>query len=264
MKQCPRGTEIQSVRFDAEKWTARDARAWLLSHDMRAPAVDRTANQLRYRQCAPSRMTKGSFRTIELDKRNGISAVIGCPKKAKTSTRVNKEKSKPKKENPSFRWPRVVVQHGRCTELKIDTGDGKVTKFTWPKTGKNSMWLLTDTSGRRLFIAPFNKVSCTDAAFMKRIEQAGASAISAFEQWGESTGKAAEVGSIIKVAQRRIARIGRGISIVYYFDLKHRDGDPREHIFEKPPSVRADNKSNPKIIVISSSSLEVTRAGIEG
>jgi hypothetical protein len=88
MKKCRVGTEIQSVRFDSAVWTAGEARRWLLDHGFQSPRVDRTNTQLRYRQLPPSRFEKGSFRTIDLDKSQHISAVIGCPKPGEKKPKV--------------------------------------------------------------------------------------------------------------------------------------------------------------------------------
>lgn len=163
----------------------------------------------------------------------------------------------------AFKWPRVVVQHGRCVELKIDRGDDKIARYTWPKT-RGAMWLLTDGKGHKLMLCPYNKVAVTDSDFLERLERVPSQSRAAAEQWQEATGKEPVVGSVIKVPERRIAKIGRAVSIVYYFDLKHRDGDPREHIFEKLPIVKADSAIKPNLIVISGGNMEITRAGIEG
>jgi hypothetical protein len=178
-------------------------------------------------------------------------------KKSKSSAR-SKRKSAP------FRWPRVVVQHGVCVELQVDKGDGTISRYTWPKTGKKSMFLFTDAAGRRLMIAPYNKIAVTDDDFNERLERAGKLGKDALSQWRESTGKAASVGAVVKVPERTLHRIGRAVSIVYYFDRKHRDGDPREHLFESSASVKADNDFAPGLVVISGGNLEITGAGIEG
>ena len=258
MKKCPRGTEIVSVVFESPRWTARDARGWLIAHSFKAPKVDRTKNQIRYKQRPTAHFTKGSFKTIDLEKKKGISAIVACPK-------PGKESDKPKKKNPgkAFKPPAVVVQHGRCVELRVDRGDGTIIKFTWPKTRGDVQWLLTDAAGKRLFVCPWNKVAVTDAVFEERLN-AAAGSTKAIKQWSYATGKPADVGSVIKVPERKIGKIGRAVSIVYYFDIKHGDGSPREHVFESSPLVRADSATKPKLIVISGGDLEVTREGIEG
>jgi hypothetical protein len=171
-----------------------------------------------------------------------------------------------RKRNPAgaYRWPAAVVQHGKCIEVVVEVGDGTVRKFNWPKTGQRSMWLLTDTNGTRLMICRYNKVPITDEEFIRRLRAAGGTAENAIAQWMESTGTDAAQGAISKLPERRIENIGRCLSLAYYFDAKHRDRDPREHRFSVPPLVKADNKSNPALIVISGGRLEVTRRGIEG
>jgi hypothetical protein len=259
MKRCPRGTEIQTVIFDLSTWTAREARGWLLAHKFQAPRVDRTKTQLRYRQRDPGEFESGSLRTIDLESAGKIRAVVGCPRK-----KMESKKTKKNRNPAAYRWPRVVVQHGKCVECKVDRGDGKVCRYHWPKRGKGAMWLLTDASGRRLMIAPWNKIAVTVDDFMHRLDSTGATGRKALDQWVESTGDVAEQGSLVKVPERRIHNIGRAVSVTYYFDEKFSDGDPREHVFDRPPLVKADNKIKPALIVISGSGLEVTRAGIEG
>jgi hypothetical protein len=164
----------------------------------------------------------------------------------------------------AYRWPSVVVQHGRAIELVVDCGNGTIAKFSWPKSGKRSMWLFTDVRGRQLMLTQFNKISVTVDEFMERFRAAGRVATDATDQWLESTGDIAERGSLVKVPEKRIGRIGRARSIAYYFDEKFRDGDPREHQFESAPLVKADNDNDPTLIVISGGQMEITRAGIEG
>ena len=163
----------------------------------------------------------------------------------------------------AFKWPKVVVQHGRCVELRVDQGDDTIAKFTWPKSRKNPQWLLTDVAGKRLFIVPWNKVPVTDADFVERVNKSPLAKGAAI-QWTESTGLVPDIGSVIKVPERTIKKIGRAVSIVYFFDLKHSDRAPREHVFESSPLVKADNATKPNLIVISGGKLEITREGIEG
>ncbi len=76
---------VQSVRFSTERsprsvnrgrgWTVRAAQAWLRAHDFRAPAVDRAATQLRFRQFPPGECAVDSFSTLTENFPRGISAV---------------------------------------------------------------------------------------------------------------------------------------------------------------------------------------------
>jgi len=163
-----------------------------------------------------------------------------------------------------FKCPRVLVQHGRCIELVVDIGNDEIAKFRWPKTKKGAMWLFTDAPGKRLIICTYNKVAVTDDDFETRLDSLGPASSRAIEQWTESTGKAADIGSIVKVPERKISRIGRCVSVTYYFDEKFSDGSPREHVFGKPPVVKSSHPDDPSLIVISGADLIVTRAGIEG
>lgn len=85
MKRCPTGTEVQSVIFNRDTWTARNARSWLAKNKLKTPKTDTKKNTLRYRQHSKAKYKKGSFRNIPFGdaKVTGIQAVIGCPKKTK-------------------------------------------------------------------------------------------------------------------------------------------------------------------------------------
>lgn len=72
------GSRVQSVIFDAARFSAREARSWLADHDFAAPAADRQATTLRFRQADPDAFRPGSFRTIRL--RPGVQAVVGLPR----------------------------------------------------------------------------------------------------------------------------------------------------------------------------------------
>lgn len=77
-KRFRRSTQVQSLIFDRDLFTAREARSWASAHEFKAPATDRTAHTLRLRQRNPGRFQRGTFRTITL--RKGVKAVIGVPK----------------------------------------------------------------------------------------------------------------------------------------------------------------------------------------
>lgn len=69
-------TEIQSLLFDNQKWTTKNARKWMAKNNYKPiKRVDKKINWLRYRQTDPKKYK--SFRTIELNKNKGIMAVIG-------------------------------------------------------------------------------------------------------------------------------------------------------------------------------------------
>lgn len=286
--------------FDAKKWSKTKARTWLSKHGFKTPAADVGDRYMHFRQRLPFHFVKGSSRTITLDSKRGIKAVVACPrpgyesdKKKKPGAKIRPSSKRTKKpvekksagrkpkrtttvtttttkktrvqKNPRFKAPKIVVQHGRCVELVVDIGGDQVAKYTWPKTGKRAMWLLTDGAGKRLIVCPFNKKAVKGSTFQKRLESVPSSSrAKAFAQWMISTDQDTGVGSIVKMPERSIKKIGRAISITYYFDLKHRDGAPREHKFESSPLVKSDTFNNPTLIVISGGDLEITGAGIEG
>jgi hypothetical protein len=64
-----KGSQVQSVIFDASRWHAYDGLS-----------PDRTANTIRFRQRPPNRYRAGSFRTIPMGSDTGIQAVVGIPR----------------------------------------------------------------------------------------------------------------------------------------------------------------------------------------
>lgn len=76
---CPVGTQIQSLIFDKSMFNLRQAKAWAKKNNFENDFVDGKLNTLRIRQKDPAMFTEDGFRTIQL--RQGVQAVIGCPKK---------------------------------------------------------------------------------------------------------------------------------------------------------------------------------------
>jgi len=78
-QRCARGTQVQTLLFDRNRFTRESAIAWARRNGYVAHKVDTTANKYRIRQRSPSYFTRGSFRTISLSDR--VEAVIGCPRR---------------------------------------------------------------------------------------------------------------------------------------------------------------------------------------
>jgi len=76
---CPVGTQIQTLIFDKSMFNLRQAKAWAKKNNFENDFVDGKLNTLRIRQKDPAMFTEDGFRTIQL--RQGVQAVIGCPKK---------------------------------------------------------------------------------------------------------------------------------------------------------------------------------------
>jgi hypothetical protein len=74
------GSEVQSVIFDAGRWTLGEARAWLRRHAYDGLDPDRTVNTLRFRQRDPARYRRDTFRTISMGDDTGIQAVVAVPR----------------------------------------------------------------------------------------------------------------------------------------------------------------------------------------
>lgn len=63
--EAPQGSIVQAVAFPSDAWTAAEARAWLTAHEYEAPAVERSANYLRYRQRDPKGFVRYVTKTIK-------------------------------------------------------------------------------------------------------------------------------------------------------------------------------------------------------
>lgn len=68
------GSRIQTLLFDAGRWTPAAARSWARSHGFRSGDVHATARYVRLRQVDPTRGRPK--RQIELGRGRGIYAVV--------------------------------------------------------------------------------------------------------------------------------------------------------------------------------------------
>lgn len=252
MKKCPRGTEIQSVLFSTDQWTARDARGWLLAHQFLAPRVDRTKNYLHYRQDPPGRFVKSSIRTIDLEARKGIKALVGCPKK-KTNPK--------KKKTQTFKIPKVTAILGKLRELAVEkpTGDLAILKFPIRRSQKSKPTiLLSDDAGQNLLAVscPFRNANLSRLK-NRNLEKA----INTFENWSNFQ---ADKILRLNVAPKKIKQIGRVLHIVYRSDKYNGRNIDYIHTFKQPPIIWADKISKPSFVGISGGRLKITARGIEG
>lgn len=70
---------IQSLMFDKEGFTRKEARAWAKAHDFLTTEIDESRNYYRMRQLSPSDIKPYTFRTIQLT--DYVSATVGVPKR---------------------------------------------------------------------------------------------------------------------------------------------------------------------------------------
>lgn len=70
-----KASQVQTVIFDAEKWTPEKAREWLDEHNLRHDKIDETENTLRFRQFHPERC-QGGFQTLTENLPDGVSLVV--------------------------------------------------------------------------------------------------------------------------------------------------------------------------------------------
>jgi hypothetical protein len=85
---------VQSIVFSKDKWTTPKAKKWLKENQYKAPKVDKTDSQLRFRQIEPDKVEADGFteyRTKELGTDSGISLIL-VYKKNKISRKSMKGK----------------------------------------------------------------------------------------------------------------------------------------------------------------------------
>lgn len=96
-------TEVQTLLFDADLFSAKSAKAWAKSHGFRYGAVDEggpSARFVRLRQRDPSEYQPWTLRTISLDEDETIKAVVGVPLRAVAATRPASYDSRGPRKNP--------------------------------------------------------------------------------------------------------------------------------------------------------------------
>lgn len=77
-KKNRKGSKVQTIMFDKDHYTLRQARKWLKDNDFKDLKVDETEEYYRFRQLDPSLFVKNSFRTINFT--TTVKAVVGIPK----------------------------------------------------------------------------------------------------------------------------------------------------------------------------------------
>lgn len=86
LRLLSKATEIQTLIFDAKKFSSEQVTEWAKGHDFHVAKVDQTESSLRLRQRDPGDFQDDSFRTIALTE--GVKAVIGNPKVQKAASTV--------------------------------------------------------------------------------------------------------------------------------------------------------------------------------
>ena len=89
-----RGSKLQSIAFEKDKWTKREAENWLKKYHKKIPEVDVWKNYYRYRQEDPEEFIEDNYATIPFGKDTGIYGIIAEPESNPTS---QKAKSKIKR-----------------------------------------------------------------------------------------------------------------------------------------------------------------------
>lgn len=233
---CRSGMEVQTVLFESDRWTRKDARAWLLEHKLKAPQAVVEGNNLRYRQAPTTRFKKDSFRTKSIP-RKGIKLVVACPiaSKKKTSTR---------KVNERISVPRVLVELGRAIEIALD---GKVMKF-------RGYTLASNTAGNKLFIVkttgkkPAQPTECADVKKARAL-------------YSKFTDFESEYDYRVAAGTGEFHKIGTADHIVY--ESEKWSGKKVEYIHEflTPPAIHQNRN---KTIFVLSGKINVKKEGITG
>lgn len=79
-KRFPAGMEVQSLVFDANRFSRREARTWASEHGFKAPATERLETTIRVRQKSKGSFDESTFRTFSMGS-GGVQAVAAVPKR---------------------------------------------------------------------------------------------------------------------------------------------------------------------------------------
>jgi len=279
MKPCPVGTKIQTMIFDRELWTPTEAREWLHAHKMKALKKESSGMILSYRfgQAPLNSFDKKSFRSIEIDAKNGIKAIIGCPRRAINPCSPIKNPCGTKK-NPAAkarrgraatsaisaksrgaapRLPAVLVYLGRAVELHNDKWG-----YRWPRS--ENMGLYTCPQGKCLYVIANNKKPVSKDQFQNALNAKRAQVDAALKTYSDFHDRDSMTGSIMAAPQRPLVTIGRAHALVYVSNKWTGRDQEYVHDFKRPPLVRADAPNAPRLITIAGAGLRVKKAGITG
>lgn len=233
---CREGMEVQSVLFDAARWTPKTARAWLKEHKMAVPRTVREGNYLRYRQASPARFEKSSFKTKSIA-REGVKFIVACPKRGAPVKRT-------RKMNARLSVPGVLVELGKAVEIELD---GTLMKF-------RGFVLCSNTSGTRLFILRTRGKKATTPQESKTVSEAR-------KLYGAFTEFSAERAYKVKLSGDDFELIGKADHIVYESDKWTGRKVEYIHEFKRPPKVYV-NKA--KSIIVLTGPIKVRKEGITG
>jgi hypothetical protein len=242
MKRFTKSTQVQSVIFKRDKWTAKKAQQWLKDHGYNVSPPDSTEEYHRFRQLPPFQMQEDTFRTIPFGK--GIKAIIAVPKKNPIKHLV-KAKNRYRKIS---RIPSLLIDLADARFIEIE--DDREMKF--PLSGNfalcttqaaNEIWILSRKGSK--------KISSTEIKTPKIFEK--------------FTGYEAEnIGNVIKFPAMVLEPIGSAISIAYRSDKFSNKPNDYIHIFDNPPTVSVDQRKKPKIVALRGGKIKVTAEGIRG
>jgi hypothetical protein len=237
--------EVQTILFDREKWSRRDAQGWARAHGYRM-AIDATRDRYRMRQAQPAGFTRGSFRTIDFG--NGIQAVVGCPKARNPGT-VHKV-------------PKQTVYLGRPIDLWV-RHQNRITHYTAKDLAGFQMLTTPNAEelapGRaRLFLVKPKKINAGG-----KIYGPGARTFRTWHKRDPDTSLELD-GIADAIGTQR----GRADTLDYssakWLPPGSRPQDYTHSFLEgRPPLVYVDRLQRPTAFVLTGGDMRITRHGIE-
>lgn len=281
MRRIPVGTTIQTILFDRHKWSPEQARKWVQTHGYKGAAKQSSGQVLFYRftQSPVSGYEKKSFRTIDLDPRYGVKAVVGLPKggtfiknsspKERIKKKRNRRSQAPQvKTNPCKkfetnpkakigRFPVVLVYLGRALELHNEEWG-----FRWSIGDR--MNLYTGATAKELYILKVSKRPISKGILIDALEKykgPAKKALAVYKKWHdfEST-----EGTIIDEPKGEFRPLGRAKAIVYVSDKWTGKETEYVHEFKALPMVSSNETKNPTAVILRGGKLRVTAEGIKG
>ena len=241
---CKKGTEAQTVLFDAAKWTVKTAHKWLKEHKMKTPKASKEGNYLRFRQADPACFADKSFRTKTIDRKMGVKLVIGCPKKDSKSSK------KTRKINPPVSIPKILVYLGRAVELSFEEGE----TLKWRG---NTHCVLSNVEGTKLFILPTSKKKAALSGETAKIDKARA-------LYSKFTDFESEEANVVHLETVPRKKIGLADHIVYESDKWSGKKVEYIHEFDHRPQVFVDREDKPRVIALIGKGIKVKKEGITG
>ena len=129
-----RGSEVQSVLFDRDLWSERDARKWAERHGFRAHELRATEEHLRFRQFPPE--LGRDFRTVTISEGNGIKVVLSTGNLGELGELVRTER----RAGAVARLYLVGEEADGFYRYRLFLDDEEILSVLWPDTDSGELW----------------------------------------------------------------------------------------------------------------------------